>query len=70
MYTNILRQDTMNIIKGILKHEQQPNINTQEIIIILTIIQEQDFFQFNNKTYKQKHGLCNSGFWVRFTIIL
>jgi hypothetical protein len=57
MYTNITKQDTIYKIKGILQYEQYPDLYIQEMIGILTIILDKDFFQFNNKIYQQKDEL-------------
>jgi hypothetical protein len=57
MYTNVPKQDTINIIKFILHSEQYPDVYIQTMIRILTTVSDQDFFQFNNKIYQQKEGL-------------
>jgi hypothetical protein len=57
MFTNIPKQDTINIIKDISHNEQYPDLYIQTMIRILTTILDQDFFQFNNKIYQQKEGL-------------
>jgi hypothetical protein len=54
MYTNIPKQDTINIIKDILQNEQYPNLYIQTMIRMLTTIIDQDFFHLNNKIYQQK----------------
>jgi hypothetical protein len=50
IYTNIPKQDSINIIKDILQHEQYPDLYIQTMIRKLIAILDQYFFQFNNKT--------------------
>jgi hypothetical protein len=59
MYTNILRIDIINIINAILDNntEIQSNIRT-ELTYILKIVMEQNYFQFDQKYYKQIDGLA------------
>jgi hypothetical protein len=55
MYTNIPKQNTINIIKDILHNTFiYSDLYMQTMIRILTTILDQDFFQFNNKIYQQK----------------
>jgi hypothetical protein len=54
MYTNIPRKHIMNITNNILENntEIQSKIR-KEIIYILKVITEQNYFQFDQKYYKQ-----------------
>jgi hypothetical protein len=59
MYTNIPRKDIINIINNILDNnvEIQSNIR-KDIIYILKTMMEQNYFQFDQKYYKQMEGLA------------
>jgi hypothetical protein len=59
MYTNIPRTEATNIIANILKINSSINDNSQkEVIHILEIVMEQNYFQFEQKFYKQTDGLA------------
>ena len=59
MYTNIPKNDIKNITKNILQHNYNTNINAQkEIMYILNIVLEQNYFQYEQKHYKQTDGLA------------
>jgi hypothetical protein len=59
MYTNIPRAETTNIIHNILKTNQNINDDNQkEIIHTLDTIMEQNYFQFQQKYFKQTEGLA------------
>ena len=57
LYTNVPITETLNIIKG--KIDKQYNKEESRLIInMLRTIVEQNYFQFNNKIYKQQEGLA------------
>jgi hypothetical protein len=59
MYTNIPKEDIINIINNILNNNIEIQSNIQnEIIHILKTIMEQNYFQFDQKYYKQVEGLA------------
>jgi hypothetical protein len=59
MYINIRRIDIMNIINKILENDTEIQFNIRnEIICILKIVMEQNYFQFDQKYYKQTEGLA------------
>ena len=59
MYTNIPKKDIMNITKNILQRNHNTNINTQkEIMCIMNTVLEQNYFQYEQKYYKQTDGLA------------
>jgi hypothetical protein len=58
MYTNIPKKDTITITKNILQNHDI-NIDTQkEIMQLMNTILEQNYFQHNQKYYKQTDGLA------------
>jgi Tfp pilus assembly pilus retraction ATPase PilT len=59
MYTNIPRIEATDIITNTLKINSGINENSQkEIMHILKTIMEQNYFQFEQKYYKQTDGLA------------
>jgi hypothetical protein len=58
-YTNIPKKDIINISSSILDNnaEIQSNI-CKEIIYILKTVMKQNYFQFDQKYYKQMEGLA------------
>jgi hypothetical protein len=53
IYTNIPRKDVINIINNILENNTEIQFNVRnEIIYILKIVMEQNYFQFYQKYYK------------------
>jgi hypothetical protein len=59
MYTNIPKRDTINIINNILESNPEINMNIwEEIIHILQIVIEQNYFQSDQRYYKQTDGLA------------
>jgi hypothetical protein len=59
MYTNIPQAEIINIINNIIQNIQGIETNVQkEIIHILEIIMEQNYFQFNQEYYKQVDELA------------
>jgi hypothetical protein len=59
MYTNIPRKDIINIISNILDNNVEIQSNICKVIIyILKIVMEQNYFQFDQKYYKQMRGLA------------
>jgi hypothetical protein len=58
MYTNIPKNDTINIINNILESNSKITMNIQkEILHILQTVIEQNYFQFDQQYYKQTDGL-------------
>jgi hypothetical protein len=59
MYMNIPKTEIINIINNIIHNIQGIKTNMhKEIIHILEIIMEQNYFQFNQEYYKQIDGLA------------
>jgi hypothetical protein len=59
MYTNIPKIDTLNIINNILKNNSAINKNNrEEIVHILQVIVDQNYFQIDKQYYKQTDGLA------------
>jgi hypothetical protein len=59
MYMNITKTEIINIISNIIHNIQGIETNVhKEIIHILEIIMEQNYFQFNQEYYKQIDGLA------------
>jgi hypothetical protein len=59
MYTNIPKNEVINIIKDILENNKEIGTNTQkEIIHIIRTILEQNCFQVEQEYYKQSNGLA------------
>jgi hypothetical protein len=59
MYTNTPKRDAINIINNILESNPEINMNTwKEILHILQIVKEQNYFQFDQQYYKQTDGLA------------
>jgi hypothetical protein len=58
MYTNIPIQNTLNIIKQKLIENNENNTYIKQITNSLNIILNQNYFEYNNKIYKQTDGLA------------
>jgi hypothetical protein len=59
MYKNIPRKDITHIINNILDNNNKIQVNNQkEITCILKTVMEQNYFQFDQKYYKQTEGLA------------
>jgi hypothetical protein len=59
MYTNIPKTDTTNIINNILRNNHETNNNTrEEIMHLVHLVTEQNYFQFDKQYYKETEGLA------------
>jgi hypothetical protein len=55
MYTNIPTLELKNIIKNIIdQNHNMSNAEKDELLNLLNLILEQNYFQFKNQFYKQK----------------
>jgi hypothetical protein len=58
MYTNIPQQELKSIIHNELIKNTTGTWNTTEILHIVDCILNQNYFEYNNTTYKQQDGLA------------
>jgi hypothetical protein len=58
MYTNIPQNELMQIIKNTLEHNNTPENQKQELIILVEAILNQNYMQHMNQQYKQNEGLA------------
>jgi hypothetical protein len=59
MYTNIPTSELRNIIKNIVDQNYcMSNVEKDELLSLLNLILEQNYFQFKNQFYKQNDGLA------------
>ena len=57
LYTNIPNKETLETIKTHLIEKKLEKEYTTQLIKIIETIMNQNYFQFNNKLYKQKEGI-------------
>jgi hypothetical protein len=58
MYTNIPINETKHIVSEVLNDNETPTDEKQELVILLNIIFEHNYMQFNDQFYKHDEGLA------------
>jgi hypothetical protein len=58
MYTNIPQQELLSIIHEAMKNNYTQSEHINEIMSLVKIILNQNYFQHNNQTFKQQDGLA------------
>jgi hypothetical protein len=58
MYTNIPLYELINIIQMTLTYNNIPEEQKNEIIILVKVILDQNYFQYNDELYSQNEGLA------------
>jgi hypothetical protein len=58
MYTNIPRNEIINVVNTILENLKTETNVQKEIIKLLGIVIEQNYFKFDQEYYKQTDGLA------------